>query len=220
MLTKQHHLGRGPRRAAPECSLCCLPFCAFCFLFLAFCLLASWPALAQQPQAAQNTGTIRLPEVVITGVDRSKVQRTVTKVAPFSEMFVAAEAVRDRSDALLHQGDGAYAAQPQQAEQLYLQAITSDPGNSTAYLRSGDAARIQGKYAEAARAYQQALTLNPKLLEAHYQAGILYESHLQDLNAALGHFRAYLDGGGTDPRVNIWLRETERKISGQEGAVQ
>jgi len=73
--------------------------------------------------------------------------------------------------------------------------------------------RALERYVDAAEAYQQALTLNVGLLDVHYQLGLLYEEHLQDAEQAQEHYQLYVQAGGPDPRVSIWLRNITRQLT-------
>jgi tetratricopeptide (TPR) repeat protein len=206
------------------CSLLPAPCSLFpvtCFLLSAFCFLLSAAfmsemvfAQATEPEASAES--LQLPLVVITGIDRSKVQRMLPKVNPRSDVPVIAESARDRSDAMVWEGELARNRQLLQAETQYVKAIKLDSRNSRAYLRLGDIYRAQNKYVEAATAYQDALHIQQNLPEAHYRLGLLYESHLQDLPKAIEHFQAYLQLGGSDRRVQIWLRDAARPVEGND----
>ena len=117
---------------------------------------------------------------------------------------------RDSSDTLVRQGDTFSFTQPAKAEKYYVQALILDPTNSQAYLRLGDVYSTTGTYNAAAEAYQKALQVSENLLEAHYKLGILYERDLGDIQKVREHYQAYLQLGGTDQRVKIWLRNAER----------
>lgn len=176
--------------------------------------LSVQPVLAQPAEPAQNGDVIRLPEVVITGIERLKIQRIFPKVTSESGAFVVLESAYDRSEAFTVKGDRLASDQLRQIEQEYTQAVAQDSTNSAAYVRLGDVSRALNKAAEAEKAYQQALTLAPNLAEAHYKLGLLYETQLRDINKAIEHYRAYLAQGGVDQRVNIWLRDAERRAGG------
>jgi tetratricopeptide (TPR) repeat protein len=169
---------------------------------------------AQDPDDSAGPESLRLPEVVITGIDRSKIQRMLPKVDLAPELAILDTTLRDRSDALIQQGDLAFLRQVRQAGKFYAEALEIDPTNSTAFLRLGDVYRAQNKYVEAAQAYQQALALNAGLSEAYYHLGMLYELYLQDLPQAMEHYQAYRQSGGADPRVDIWIRNISRQLAG------
>lgn len=176
------------------------------------------PAPPQAVATPTPPESLSLPEVVITGIDRSKIQRMIPRVELAPELLILGTTLRDRSEALMQQGDAVFLRQPQQAEKLYLQAANVDPGNSTAYVRLGDAYRVQNKYMDAAQAYQQALTLNPDLAEVHYYLGMVDEDNLLDLPQAFEQYQKYVRLGGADPRVEIWLRNIKRQLVGDTPA--
>lgn len=170
--------------------------------------------MAQETEPASGPESLRLPEVVITGIDRSKIQRMIPKIDVAPDLTLIVSTTHDRAEALVQQGDAAFGRQIRQAEELYRQATTSDPSYAAAYARLGDAYRAQSKYVEAAEAYQQALALNAGLVDVYAQLGALYEDHLQDAEQALGQYRLYVQTGGADPRVNIWIRDITRQLAG------
>ena len=184
----------------------CLLFTAYCLLLTACGLLFSVSGLAQET----SPESLRLPEVVITGIDQSKIQRQLPKVILQTPLPVVPQSSHDRSDLLVQEGDTLYITRPEQAEKRYARAIALDPTNSRAYLRLGDVYRILTQYTAAVDAYQKALTVSANLPEAHYKLGILHESQLGNLQKAIEHYQAYLELGGSDPRVRIWLRNAER----------
>ena len=177
------------------------------------CWLMSGLALAQDVEPPAGPESLRLPEVVITGIDRSKIQRMIPKVDLAPEFALIETTAQDRSEALVQQGDAAFLRQTRQAEELYAQAATLDPLSSAAYVRLGNAYRALERYMDAAEAYQQALALNAGLIDVHYQLGLLYEEHLQDAQQALEQYQLYAQAGGTDPRVSIWLRNITRQLT-------
>jgi tetratricopeptide (TPR) repeat protein len=172
---------------------------------LLFCFLWGQPVFSQE--ASQES--LRLPEVVITGIDLTKIQRELPKVIPFSPLSEISESSRDHSDTLVRDGDRFSLTQPQQAKQRYLQAVVLDPTNSRAYIRLGDMYRALQQYSTAAEAYEKAIEFSPRSPEAHYKLGILYESDLKEPQKAIEHYRTYVQLGGTDTRVRIWLKDIE-----------
>lgn len=179
---------------------------AYCLLLLTASWFFSVSGLAQESPPE----SLRLPEVVITGIDQTKIQQELPKVVLQSPLPEVKQSSRDYSDNLIQEGDLLYLANPQKAEQRYAKAIAFDPANSVAYLRLGDVYRALSQYSSAAKAYQDALEISENLPEAHYKLGILYESHLEDLEKAIEHYQAYQQLGGSDSRVRIWLRNATR----------
>ncbi len=188
---------------------CFLPTASCLLLTAVYCFLPAVPALAQEI----SPESLRLPEVVITGVDQSKLQRQLSRVVLQSALPEVVQSSRDRSDQLVQEGDVLYLTYPEQAEKLYVRARTLDPANSRTYLRLGDVYRILRRYTAAIDAYQKALEVSTNIPEAHYKLGILYESQPGETQKAIEHYRTYLQLGGSDPRVRIWLRNAEREKS-------
>lgn len=62
----------------------------------------------------------------------------------------------------------------------------------------------------ASAALEQALSSAPDDLDVHWNLAVLYADHRHDRERALGHFRRYLELGGTDrQRVEAWIRTLE-----------
>lgn len=154
--------------------------------------------------------SLRLPEVVITGIEQLKIQRELPKVTPEMALPVMTRSARDLSDKVLQEADRLALTQPQQAERQYLQAILLDPLNPRAYLRLGEAYQASNQYDQAVTAYQKALAETTPLAEAHYHLGILFEHQVKNPQKAREHYRAYLELGGMDQRVQIWMRNLEK----------
>lgn len=184
-----------------------------CRQMIASCLmLTTCYILFSGPVVAQNTSpeSLRLPEVVITGVDQSKIQREIPKVSLQPPFPLLTQSSYDISETFIHEGDKLYMSRPQQAEKYYIQAVTLDPTNSYVYLRLGDIYRALNQYPDAIEAYQKALDVRPNLPEAHYKLGMLYENQPGNIQKAIEHYRSYLQLGGSDKRVHFWLQDTEQ----------
>ena len=189
-------------------------FC--CFLCMMYCGVASLPGSSQET----TPESLRLPEVVITGIEQLKVQRELPKMTPVLSLSIVSQTMRDRSESMLQQADRLALTQPQQAEESYIQAILLDPTNSRAYLQLGAVYQASEQYNLAVDAYQKAIAETAQFAEAHYHLGILFERHLRDPQKALEHYRTYLQLGGMDKRVQLWLRNLEREQSIQDSQEQ
>ncbi|GAK56777.1 tetratricopeptide TPR_2 repeat protein [Candidatus Vecturithrix granuli] len=179
-------------------------------IFLVQCMMAILLFSAAGFSQETTPESLRLPEVVITGIEQLKIQRELPKVTPEMSLPVITQSARDRSDKVLQEADRLALTQPQQAAHQYLQAILLDPLNSLAYLRLGDAYQASSQYDMAVAAYQKALSESPQLAQAHYQLGMLFERYVKDPQKAIEHYRTYLELGGMDKRVQIWLRNLEK----------
>ncbi|MDD4871697.1 MAG: tetratricopeptide repeat protein [Kiritimatiellae bacterium] len=87
--------------------------------------------------------------------------------------------------------------------------IQEDPSNAIAHIILGTAYFGLGKIPDAAKQMQEALTLNPKLAEAHYNlAQILLASKPAETNAARNHYKSALElGSQPDTNLNFLLLE-------------
>ena len=63
-----------------------------------------------------------------------------------------------------------------------------------------------GLHVEAAENLEQAVRMDDSDPFAHYTLGVLYMDYLLRPDLARQHFEAYRDAGGTDPKVDGWLR--------------
>ncbi len=79
----------------------------------------------------------------------------------------------------------------EEAEQLFSNAVESDPGQLHLYNRLGIALRRQGKYAEAERYYYQALQSHPDSPIIFYNLGVLY-AQTKDLHKSIQFFEKAL----------------------------
>lgn len=183
----------------------------------ACCLFSANSAAAQE----NAPGDLRLPEVVITGIDESKIQRPVPKVELLPASFLVMNtSCRDDADDLAQQAALAALLQPRRAEKLYQQAIALDPEYTEAYARLGKVHQASGMYERAKDAYLIALKRDASASGIHYALGILYDSHLREPEKALEQYRAYLEQGGVDARVKLWMRELEEKRQPPEDSSQ
>jgi tetratricopeptide (TPR) repeat protein len=62
------------------------------------------------------------------------------------------------------------------------------------------------KLKQAEEQYQAALALNPRLSEAHYNLGLLYEFHHNAPEKALEYYKEYVKLGGQDERIAKLLK--------------
>ncbi len=176
-------------------------------------LLCSLFCLAGGTVSAQELeqDSLHLPEVVITGIDQSKIHRQIPKVQLHTTPPEVMQSSRDDADRLLREGDVLYLASPDKAEQHYLNAAALDPSAPDVYLRLGDVYRTTERPELAAETYHTVLGIAEDLPEAHYRLGILYESQLEAPEKAIEHYQQYIQAGGDDARVHIWLRNLQRR---------
>ena len=118
-----------------------------------------------------------------------------------------------------------YDRQNRTAEALWLldQAIATDPASVYALNRLGLIKRRQGQFSEAETAWLKATQVDPQYAYAWYNLGVLYDLYLQDLPAALDHYKRYQqlsNAADEDLMVNRWIADLERRIGTPAQAAQ
>ena len=92
--------------------------------------------------------------------------------------------------------------------------ITAD--NPYLYNLLGIMAREQGRFVDAEKHYQQALTIWPNYGEAHLNTAVLYELYRGDFAKAKTHYQAYLALTPNDQQTKNWLAGLEIKLATQK----
>ncbi len=110
-----------------------------------------------------------------------------------------------------------YDRQNRTEEALWLlqQAIDADPDSVYALNRLGLIKRRQGEFSKAEAAWLKATQADPQYAYAWYNLGVLYDLYLQDLPAALDHYKRYQQlsaAADQDLMVNRWITDLERRI--------
>jgi len=100
----------------------------------------------------------------------------------------------------LQQDDFASAARHCQA------ATEIDDTRGDAYSLWGLALFRLGEYRNASMQLERAVELSPTDTFALYTLGVIYKDYLGDEDRARRHFTAYREHGGSNPRVDTWLR--------------
>jgi tetratricopeptide (TPR) repeat protein len=114
---------------------------------------------------------------------------------------------------LVESGDAAAAVEVLSA------AVQRAPGSATAWLDLGNACRGSRKLDEAQRAYERALALDPKLVEADLDLGLLYLEEDRAgvttsarLELALRSFQQFVEHGGDAGAVAAYRREAQALV--------
>jgi tetratricopeptide (TPR) repeat protein len=78
---------------------------------------------------------------------------------------------------------------------------------AVAWDELGITLRMEGKFAEARSAYEQAIAANADYAPAHRNLGVLLDLYLGEPAAALEQFERYRQLGGEDKPVSSWIAE-------------
>lgn len=105
------------------------------------------------------------------------------------------------------------------AETVLKQAIKVNAANPYAWNALGMTNRELGKFDDAKKAYQQALTLDPLYARAHFNLGVLADLYLDDLPLALAHYQRYQSlQAAPDKNVAIWIADLTRRSASKAPA--
>lgn len=101
----------------------------------------------------------------------------------------------------------------EEAEKSLAEAIARKP-EAAYYNALGIVQRKRGNFAGARRSYEQALALDNDFAHAHHNLAILCDIYLDDLPAALAHYRHYqrLTGETDKSQVAGWITDLERRV--------
>jgi tetratricopeptide (TPR) repeat protein len=88
--------------------------------------------------------------------------------------------------------------------------IKEDPLDFLSYYELGRAYLALGRHEEEVQAYKEALKLNPKYAQAHYNLSMAYD-HLNEGNKAIQHMQKALDLYATK-RNHRKIRTTQRQL--------
>lgn len=125
----------------------------------------------------------------------------------------------DSLEAKLEQGVAAHnSGRVEEARQLYLEVLRTDPGNAVANFNLGVAAHREDRLEEAERYYQAALEKEPDFVSARFNYAILKEDQ-QDYGAAEAFYRQILEQhpDQVKARVNLGFLLVNRLNRREEG---
>jgi len=100
------------------------------------------------------------------------------------------------------------------AVESYETVCRMNPSNVEARINLGVALKGMGKFEEAKRAYQKALSLSSGLVpEVHFNLGVLYLKNLDNLAAAEASLRKYIDLAKPSQNAEVfsWIQEIEQR---------
>jgi tetratricopeptide (TPR) repeat protein len=98
-------------------------------------------------------------------------------------------------------------------------AIQYAPNNAQAHLDLGNAYRGNRQFEQAQREYERAQLLDPKLVDAQYNLGILHMDGekpglpvAERLEKAIAYLDKYAAAGGSDPRLALYRRDAQAAL--------
>jgi tetratricopeptide (TPR) repeat protein len=130
------------------------------------------------------------------------------KVRPFESLSATNEELGRRCAACyidlarLYHDSGQYA---RAAEALKI-AIAVEPDNAVAHCNLGDVYKHLRLFEDAIRELEQAQSLDPALPDTYINLGIIYDDYVVDDQKALQNYTKYLEVGGADEQVRIWIK--------------
>jgi tetratricopeptide (TPR) repeat protein len=155
-------------------------------------LSASYAALARAHKAAPNDVNTTLRYALVAGA----VGKHAEAIATLGKLAAARPkdaAVHYHLGYLLLRDEGATAAERKRAEEELKTAVTLDPKKAEYVAQLGVARMLQGeqRFGEAQRAFDQALTLDPKSIPAHMGVATIAQNNKR-WDAAAAAYRAAL----------------------------
>ncbi len=100
---------------------------------------------------------------------------------------------------------------PEKAEENLRRAVDIDLGNAQANNELGMLYRKQGRFADARKAYENALADHPDYLPALQNLGVLCDLYMGDLECALNQYEKYLDIED-NKNIKIWITDLKRRM--------
>jgi tetratricopeptide (TPR) repeat protein len=84
-------------------------------------------------------------------------------------------------------------------------AVKYAPTNPDSHYTLGLVLQKKGRFADAEKAFRQALVVNPGYSDVHLSLGDLYAEDLKDRKKAVESYQRYLETGGNENRVRDYL---------------
>lgn len=101
---------------------------------------------------------------------------------------------------------------PEEAETHLKKALELVPDHPVACNIYGLLCRESGRFAEARRMYEKAITRFPEYSPLHKNLGILCDLYLHDPVCALNHFEVYSNAWPEDEQVKLWIASLRNRI--------
>ena len=98
------------------------------------------------------------------------------------------------------------------AEQHLLAALELNPDHPVVHNELGIIYRKTGRFAEARRSYEAALTIYPGYHHARRNLGVLCDLYLADPECALAAYEAYLETVPEDAQASMWIADLQNRL--------
>ena len=98
------------------------------------------------------------------------------------------------------------------AEKNLKLALESNPEQPVAHNELGIIYRKTGRFAEARRSYEAALTIYPGYHHARRNLGVLCDLYLADPECALASYEAYLETVPEDAEASMWISDLQNRL--------
>ena len=102
------------------------------------------------------------------------------------------------------------------AEASLARALEQNPRHPAAHNELGIVYRRTGRFADARRSYEKALSLHPDFHLARRNLAILCDLYLSDVDCAVESYAAYVPAVPGDAPAAMWLADLRRRAGREE----
>ncbi len=119
----------------------------------------------------------------------------------------------EKSDGFVFAGSAGNSAEEKEAQERSLFRIVElNPGRTEACNQMGIFYRHMGRFEDARKMYERALTIDSGNQSARINLGILYDLYLANIPMALEHYKKYLAViSSEDKQVSLWIADLEKR---------